>query len=712
MFNFLNPVILVAAGAAVLLPLLIHIFNRQKVKEIFFSSLLFLRSLEKTRMRRVKIKEYLLLIIRTLIILLVVAAFARPAIRGGFAARVGAHAKTSVVILLDNSYSMGYETKDGSLFDLARKASKRILAQLREGDEASLVLFASQPEFVNSQPTRDFRKLVSHLDDEARLSARDTDVGAAIKIASEILKGSKNLNREIYLINDMDRNGWSGVNPGSVTAPADREKLYLVDVSPEGKENLWIEEIDFGNQLIERGNPFEISARIANFTSQPVRDLLVGLYLDGKRVSQTDLDVEEDGKATVKFTPTVEKAGIHTGFFELGDDDLLLDNRRYFTFKIPERIEVLLVGERPRDTHHLGLALNPLNARDVNKEITQIDKAALASADFTRYQAVVLSNLSRLTDIQLTNLENYVRKGGGVFLILGSSIDSEFYSDQLVRKLLGLNVQGALTPNSSASGFFSFENVDLNHPIFQIYRGVEKDELPVIKFSSIFELPERGEAKTLIRFNVGKPALLETSLGAGKVLLMAAPLDESQGDLVVHPFFVPMINRTVEYLASDLSRLDEDILVGSAVTRELSADLAGKGMELVTPQMKRIALQPSFETDKLMLKVDQTDVPGINDIRLSNAASVRGEVVDRFAVNIDPKDSDPEKIEISDVEKRLEGLPLFYIRPQDDIEESILQSRFGKELWKTLLWIAAALLAVEMFLARSRSKEIVPEDKA
>ena len=86
--------------------------------------------------------------------------------------------------------------------------------------------------------------------------------------------------------------------------------------------------------------------------------------------------------------------------------------------------------------------------------------------------------------------------------------------------------------------------------------------------------------------------------------------------------------------------------------------------------------------------------------------------MDRFAVNIVPKDSDPEKIELSDVEKRLEGFPLFYIRAQDDIEQSILQSRFGKELWKTLLWIAAGLLAVEMFLARSRSKEVVSEEKS
>jgi len=107
MFNFLNPIILFVAGAAVLFPLLIHIFNRQKVKKILFSSLLFLRSLEKTRMRRVKIKEYLLLIIRSLIILLVVAAFARPAIRGSFASKVGAHAKTSLVLLLDIPYRRG-----------------------------------------------------------------------------------------------------------------------------------------------------------------------------------------------------------------------------------------------------------------------------------------------------------------------------------------------------------------------------------------------------------------------------------------------------------------------------------------------------------------------------------------------------------------------------------------------------------------------------
>lgn len=709
MFNFLNPIILLAAGAAILLPLLIHIFNRQKVRTITFSSLLFLRSLEKTRMRRVKIMEYLLLIIRTLIILLVVAAFARPAIRGGFATKVGAHAKTSVVLLLDNSYSMGYDTKDGPIFEVATKRAVKIIEQLKEGDEASLVLFASEPRMVNSQPTYDFRGLLGYLDQEASLSAEKTDVGRALELAYEILASSKNLNQEIYLITDMDRSGWTAVSPGFVSETGDEANLYLVDVSPAAKQNVFIEKIDFGNQLIERGRPFQITARIANYGSQPARSLLVGLYLDGKRVSQTDVDIERDGKAAVRFAPTVQQAGIHSGFLELTDDDLMVDNRRFFAFRIPERINVLLIGEHPGDTHHLNLSLNPLERSDVNKVVDRATRASLSGVDFTRYRVIILSNVSRLTDVQLSNLERFVQRGGGVLLIPGDDIDTEFYSDQIVRKLLGLNISAPFTATESVTGFFSFEKIDFEHPVFQVYRDVDKDKVPLIKFSSIFELPEGGHLKTLIRFNLGKPALVERSLGKGKIMLMAAPVDQARGDLVMHPFFVPMINRCVEYLASDLATLDEDFLVGSIVTRELPAVLAGKEIELVDPQMKKTALQPSFQTDKLALSIDQTRLPGTYTVRASASASARPEVVDQFAVNIDPKDSDPAKIDVSDVEKKLEGLSFVYIDPEDDIETSILQSRYGRELWKTFLWIAFGLLALEMFLARTRRKEVVEE---
>ena len=713
MFNFLNPIILIAAGVAVLLPLLIHIFNRQKVKKILFSSLLFLRSLEKTRMRRVKIKEYLLLIIRSLIILLAVAAFARPAIKGSFATRVGAHAKTSIAVLLDNSYSLGYETKDGPILKAAKDNAKNILNQLKEGDEASLVLFNSKPRLITPQPTFDFKHLAESIDEEAKLSADITDVGAALEKGYRLLKDSKNLNQEIYLITDMEKSGWSNLQPGLIPPENKKVKLYVVDISTSERQNLCIEKVEFGNQLIEPAKSFQLSAQIENFTSQPVTKFLVGLYLDGKRISQTDTDIEKGGKSTVKFNAVVERAGIHTGFFELTDDDLMIDNRRYFTFKIPEKMKVLLVGETERDTRYLSLAMNPQNSSEAAKEVTSVSKDELPGVDFNLYQVIIFSNLSRLSDIQLANLQRFLQRGGGAFFVLGDKIDPVFYSPKIIKPFFDLNLTAPLALTKSMSGFFSLGNFDLDHPIFQVYRQVEKDKLPQIKFFSIFQLPEGGNINTLARFNSGKPALLEKSFGAGKVLLSAAPLEESEGDLVIHPFFVPLVNRSVEYLGSDLSRLDEEILVDAKIIRELPVDLAGKRIELVDPSMKRVALQPSFsggeQTDRLMVRIEDTSIPGIYSI-LSRSSTAEEELVDRFAVNIDTRDSGPEKIERSEVDRKLEGLSVLYINPQDDLEKSILQSRYGKELWKTFLWIALGLLAVEMYLSRSRKKDVVKEE--
>jgi hypothetical protein len=403
----------------------------------------------------------------------------------------------------------------------------------------------------------------------------------------------------------------------------------------------------------------------------------------------------------------------------------MIDNRRFFAFKIPEKIEVLLVGEHQRDTHNLKLALNPQPDSDAHIVAFESDRNSLAGIDFDKYKVIIFSNLSRLSDVELTNLERFVRGGGGVLFILGNNIDPEFYAQRVVKRFFNLDLKSPLTPTKNVGGFFSLEKIDWDHPIFQVYQNIigsgqrgespsaEKGNLPQIRFSSFFELPLGKDVKVISRFNLGKPALIEKDWGSGKVLLFAASLEEEESDLVIHPFFIPFVNRTVEYLASDLSRLTEDFLVGSKIQRELDPALigslrslqGGKEIKLVDPQNLETSLLPIIQKDKLMLKIQNTDKPGIYEIKTKEG------VVDRFAVNIDTKDSDPQKIEKSEIEKKLEGLSLFYLNPNDDIEKAILVSRYGKELWKPFLWIAFGLLALEMYLVRSRKKDIVTEEK-
>ena len=74
---FLNPLVLLGLAAAAI-PLIIHLFNFRKPKQVDFSSLAFLRELEKRTMRRMRLKQWLLLLLRTLAIVCLVLAFARP----------------------------------------------------------------------------------------------------------------------------------------------------------------------------------------------------------------------------------------------------------------------------------------------------------------------------------------------------------------------------------------------------------------------------------------------------------------------------------------------------------------------------------------------------------------------------------------------------------------------------------------------------------
>jgi hypothetical protein len=142
--TFLNPVLLFGLVAAAI-PIIIHLLNLRKLKTVEFSTLQFLKELQKTKMRRVKIKQWLLLALRTLLVIAVVLAFSRPALRGslaGFGIGGTTHAKTTIVILLDDSPSMSVRNERGVLFAQARDLALHVLDLVKEGDEAYVVPFS------------------------------------------------------------------------------------------------------------------------------------------------------------------------------------------------------------------------------------------------------------------------------------------------------------------------------------------------------------------------------------------------------------------------------------------------------------------------------------------------------------------------------------------------------------------------------------------
>ncbi len=145
--TFLNPAVLVALVAAAI-PVLLHLLNLRKLRTVEFSTLAFLKQLEKSRMRRLKLRQILLLILRTLVIACLVLAFARPALRGTSVGGLSTHAKTTAVLILDDSFSMSASDEHGPLLNQAKAASQDALSFLKEGDD---VLFQKFSEGAGSE---------------------------------------------------------------------------------------------------------------------------------------------------------------------------------------------------------------------------------------------------------------------------------------------------------------------------------------------------------------------------------------------------------------------------------------------------------------------------------------------------------------------------------------------------------------------------------
>src|SRR5215207_4628147 len=173
--SFLAPFFL-AGLAALAIPVLIHLIQRERKNVVPFPSLMFIRRIPYSSIRRRRIHNWALLMLRLAAIALIVAAFARPFFRGTSVAAAAGGAR-DVVILLDRSYSMGH----GDQWARAQRAANDAVAALADGDRATLVLFATGAE-VAVQPTGDKGRLQSEIT-ATQLSSAATRYGPPLKLA-------------------------------------------------------------------------------------------------------------------------------------------------------------------------------------------------------------------------------------------------------------------------------------------------------------------------------------------------------------------------------------------------------------------------------------------------------------------------------------------------------------------------------------------------
>jgi hypothetical protein len=719
--TFLNPFVLFGLAAAAI-PILLHVFNLRKLQTIEFSTLSFLKELQKTKIRRLKLRQLLLLFLRTLLVILIVMAFSRPTLKGSLPGGLAEQAKTTAVILFDDSQSMTASDEQGELLRQAKNSAASIVNLLKDGDEVFLIKLSDVPtdgtkEVPSSQ--RNFPAIRSALKDIKPSSIHRT-IEDALRFASRLLALSKNFNKEVYVISDFQSGSLESKLNVSKTAErlfAATTQFFLVSLGKRELQNVSVESIEIPNAIFEVNKPFFVKAKLVNHATSDVQNHVVSIYQDGNRVGQKGVDIRAGQSVETDFTLVPKLAGFLEGTIELEDDELEFDNRRFFTVHIPEEFRVLLVGNSS-DLTYLRLALSTrLSDTSASLKTTESSLDHVSTSLLSNADVIVLSNPPELTSSQTSILKTYLQNGGSVLIFPGARTTMSAFN-MSIAAALGISAIAAVDSQletSQGTGLsVEFEKVDLRHPLFagMFEKDETKQSAGTLHNQRILESPRvrkslrfipTPHSKTVIALSNGYPFLIEERFGNGRTLLMSVAANTEWSDLPLKGLFVPLIHRSLAYLVQE-PITDLSLFVGDERTIRIRTSVAPALTVTKPGGMEVLVNTQQGPTDKSIRFFD-TDLNGFYIVKVGNL------ILDKFAVNIDPDESNTTPSDEKRREKMLMHLGIasnvtHMVHQPQEVQRIITESRLGAELWKQFLIAALLIAVVEMFVARDSKRSL------
>ena len=720
--TFLAPLLagLTALGAV---PLIIWLLNRSKFKVVKWPALEFLLKTLQKSSRRLQLRDLILLILRTLAVILMALALARPSIASGGFELLGLRGGVSAVIILDRSLSMAARDGSGSRFDAAKVRAQELVAKLPRGSSAALILLSEVAQAELAEPSQDLAYVAQAIE-AAPLGDGGTSLVAGIARATEILRDVSG-RREIYLISDMQARGWPQPDDRTWKSLAEdlgrpgAPTLFLADVGGTPlRDNVQVERFGADDDLVTTDAPTAFTALIRNRSGAPASNVQVELWVDGadgqlRKAAGTVLDRLEtiaEVRLEARLAPGLRRVQLR-----LSPDQLPADDVRQVVVEAVDKVRVLVVdgaeGARGGGSEFIKAALSPQAAMTPLKALAPLPglaedngpadlfrvevvaPAALAQTDLASYQAVVLNDPATPMAGLGEALRGWLSSGRGLVLLPGTRASPPAWNEVLVAiapaKLIG--EPRLLVDDKGAKGQ-GLATTGLVHPIVSFFAApTHQPFLSQPRFWKAHDLEPLAGTTVVASFADGKPALLERSVGRGVVLMAAFPSDKVWSDLPLRPAFLMLARRMVQYAALG-NRPQLNVRVHDPIRLLMPARLAGARVEASDPRGGRTVLNPEPTADG-SARVELTDTPFAGFYTLTGA-----EKPWRFAGNPPAEESDLAALSREEAAVRMPGVRLAWIGSGDDAGASLDRARTGIEIWWMLFALAVACLVAESIL--------------
>jgi len=655
--RFLSPLALFGL-ALVTLPVLIHLLVRRRAGRLDFPSLKFLRETPSFRLRPRRIQQPLLLALRAAAIILLVIGSARPFIS------FNSQTKPLRIILIDASLSMSAQGRAQA----AKEQAQSIINNLAAGERAAVITFSSEAT-VLSEMTADKRRLADALE-LYQATAGAASYAKAFRAADALLEREQPGTHSLELISDFQQSGLTSDNlPQLTQGSIASAQVVAHPVGASFTRNAFL--------LNETSGAGEQGSEISAHEIIAAEDGRSG----ARKIWQ--LDSSAGTRADIEWR-TEDNGQISARIRTLSPDEFDTDDERFLVLGPTRQPRALLLEPEVDDAAAYLRAALEATASELGQKSLMLERKnelPQSAGELNSYSLIVSMLRRQPRAEEMRALVSFANEGGTVWLCAGREVDTVAWNE------FARSVDGRAWPFASLSRknadaqSLNFGAMDSEAPVLRVVEQQVFESLQALRMREGYAVEPRVDAATIMRWNDGTPALVQSQARRGRLLLLATSPARAAGELGISASFPA--------LASSIAR-------SSLAPREPLAKAIGEPLNLrLSPaaSVKIVDAQGKIQTaqarDLMLHPAKYFGAPGIYRVEAEGLTR-------HLAFNAPAAESEGALASASEIKKLFGPQTSEGQRQPRAWHESFEQQG---SLWRYFLLAAFLLLIAELFVA-------------
>ena len=523
--EFLYPNMLYALFALII-PIIIHLFNLRRHKTVYFSNTSLLKTIEQENRKTKKIKELLVLLSRLLFLTALVIAFAFPYKKDNNT--INNNVDNLIAVYIDNSMSMQSHSSEKTLFDDARNSAIKLVENLNQAQKYILLSNDRNPK--NEYPMNKDELLLRL--NEMKTESTSTTFTDIYNSLTFIRKKNDFNSATLFAYSDYQNNVMtSGDFKVDTTI-----QIVVFPLESDFQNNIYIDSVWLQSPVLQKNMTNELNARIVNETQNEIKGLPVNFSIDENVVAYTTCDIKADSYADVNMQFAIENEGDSKAKVSINDSPITFDDEYNLVLKVRPEINVIEITSVANSQQPIANGLNLLFDGDPLINYQSMNQYNIDQSIINNAQMIVVSENTELNETMQKSLIEFAEQGGSLLMIESQGHNvAESQSNSYIYNYLGI------TPVDFDENEMKVEYVAKRNSFFDdiFVKFPDNADLPKVKKHIRFKLSKN--VQNIISLQNGDPLLMMSNVGKGNVFVMSTSLDEEYSDIANHALFVPLM---------------------------------------------------------------------------------------------------------------------------------------------------------------------------